>query len=116
MGIFSKALSRAPSGARSERRRFPRFEISEPTEVFGGDGCGGPWRGLIRDISSGGACIAVERELAVGGQVRFACSAGSLTAVVRHCSPSAQGYLIGVEFGTPVTLDAEMERTLPALW
>lgn len=86
------------------------------TQILGADGGGALSPGIIRDISSGGACIAVERKFSAGLQVRFQCSLGNISAVVRHCSVLPDGYLIGVEFSTPLSAEADIGRTLPATW
>ena len=116
VGIFSKAPATGFEAPGRERRRYPRFETSEATEVFLADGGEPSSPGLIRDISSGGACVMVEREFGVGRQVRFRCSAGAVTAVIRHCSAAPQGYLIGVEFPFPLRLGPDLDRTFPATW
>jgi hypothetical protein len=116
VGLFSKASVQTFEQSVQDRRRYPRFETSETTEVFSADGRGLSSPGLIRDISSGGACVMVDREFAVGHQVRFRCSAGAVTAVIRHCSATPQGYLIGVEFSFPLRLGADVDRTFPAVW
>jgi hypothetical protein len=116
VGIFSKPPANVFEQSGRDRRRYPRFETSETTEVFSADGSEPSSPGLIRDISSGGACVMVDREFSVGLQVRFRCSAGAVTAKICHCSAAPQGYLIGVEFSFPLRLGGDLDCTFPATW
>jgi hypothetical protein len=54
--------------------------------------------GTLENLSLNGAGMIVDKALAVASTVAMTYGEGKLTAVVRHCTPLAEGHFIGLEF------------------
>ena len=54
--------------------------------------------GSLENLSLNGAGMIVDKALAVARAVTMTYGEGELTAVVRHCTPLAEGHFIGLEF------------------
>ena len=54
--------------------------------------------GSLENLSLNGAGMIVDKALPVGTTVSMTYGEGELTAVVRHCTPLAEGHFIGLEF------------------
>jgi hypothetical protein len=54
----------------------------------------------LEDISLSGACLQVERPVALGATVHINYPAGELTGRVKYCVFRDIGYFLGVEFET----------------
>jgi len=52
----------------------------------------------LEDISLSGACLQVERPVALGCPIRIAYPTGELSGVVKYCAFREIGYFLGVEF------------------
>jgi hypothetical protein len=52
----------------------------------------------LEDISLSGACIQVERPVALGSEIRITYPSGELSGHVRYCVFREIGYFLGVEF------------------
>jgi hypothetical protein len=52
----------------------------------------------LEDISLSGACLQVERPVALGAEVHISYPNGELTGRVRYCVFREIGYFLGVEF------------------
>jgi hypothetical protein len=61
---------------------------------------GTTWRqlGTLENLSLNGAGMIVDKALAVASTVTMTYGEGGLTAVVRHCTPLAEGHFVGLEF------------------
>ena len=103
---------------RSDRRRKPRYAVTEIIEVYVAGvrgrfiGCG-----VLRDISETGAGIHMEVPVAPATIVELTNSKGSMKAVCRHTDPAYQGYIVGFEFLDSSDLqNAWTWSPLPATW
>jgi hypothetical protein len=54
--------------------------------------------GNTEDLSPDGISVVVEYNLAVGSSVTISYGEGQLNGIVRHGSPCAEGYFMGIEF------------------
>lgn len=54
--------------------------------------------GIVENVSLNGAGMIVDDELPVGTPLTMTYGEGELTAVVRHSTSLAEGYLLGIEF------------------
>ncbi|MBS1874067.1 MAG: PilZ domain-containing protein [Acidobacteria bacterium] len=52
----------------------------------------------LEDISASGACVQLDKPLALGAKVRLTHPKGELTGVIRYCVFREIGYFLGVEF------------------
>jgi hypothetical protein len=103
---------------RSDRRRKPRYAVTEIIEVYVAGvrgrfiGCG-----VLKDISETGAGIHMEVPVAPATVVELTNSKGSMKAVCRHTDPAYQGYIVGFEFLDSSDLqNAWTWSPLPATW
>lgn len=101
----------------AERRRSQRLHLQVPIFVRGVDRCGDDFLDLSRtvDISSVGACLAIERSMKLSEMVSLTipappptssglapAMAGPIQARVRRSYASGDIHLIGVEFVHPL--------------
>ena len=107
-----------PLPRRSDRRRTPRYALTEIVEVYvaGIDGrfigCG-----VLRNISETGAGIHMEVPVIPSTVVELTNSKGSMKAICRRTDPACSGYISGFEFLE--TADRQSARAwspLPAIW
>ena len=54
--------------------------------------------GSLETLSLNGTGMTVDNAIAVASTVTMTYGEGELTAVVRHCTPLADGHFIGLEF------------------
>ena len=54
--------------------------------------------GTVRDVSSSGASVRVERPVPVAAEVVVIARGKELRASVRACSRTVDGFVVGVEF------------------
>jgi len=89
-----------------ERRENFRWPFPGAVELWpaGGDGRE-RWYATCRNLSMGGLGMVAEQPFEAGTQVEIACHFPEATffveAVVRHCTPVPDGFLVGVEFRFP---------------
>jgi PilZ domain len=96
-----------------ERRRHPRFATNEPVEVILE---GAIAHGVVRDVSSSGACIVLGMPAEVDAEIIIRSSFVQTAAVVRHMAVVPDGYLVGIEFKTLISVPEEIARSFPAEW
>jgi hypothetical protein len=102
----------------SDRRRKPRYALTETIEVYVA-GSGGRFIGcgVLRDISETGAGIHMEVAVAPATVVELTNSKGSMRAVCRHTDRAWSGYVVGFEFLDSSDLqNAWTWSPLPATW
>jgi PilZ domain len=83
-----------------ERRVEPRLLCADLVDVQWKDQTGRIRRGVanLEDISLSGACLQVERPVALGTPFRITYPNGILMGKVRYCVFREIGYFLGVEF------------------
>ena len=83
-----------------ERRVEPRLLCADLVDVQWKDQTGRIRRGVanLEDISLSGACLQVERPVALGTPFRITYPNGVLMGKVRYCVFREIGYFLGVEF------------------
>ncbi|HEY7338163.1 MAG TPA: PilZ domain-containing protein [Bryobacteraceae bacterium] len=83
-----------------ERRIETRMLCADLVDIQWRDQNGKQRRGVanLEDISLSGACIQVEKPIALGSPVRISYPNGELTGKVRYCVFREIGYFLGVEF------------------
>lgn len=83
-----------------ERRVEPRLLCADLVDVQWKDQTGRIRRGVanLEDISLSGACLQVERPVALGTPFRINYPSGVLMGKVRYCVFREIGYFLGVEF------------------
>ena len=111
--LEGKRMSSTPA----ERRRSQRFHLQIPIFVRGVDGGGDDFLDLSRtvDISSVGACLAVERAMKLSEMISLtipapppassglsSAMASPIQARVRRSHPSGSVHFVGVEFVRPL--------------
>ena len=86
------------------RRREMRWPFPGTIEVWLPEGCYGErhFLGTLHNLSPGGAAMRARRPVASDTRIALAIHVPELTcyghAVVRHCTQTPAGYLIGMEF------------------
>jgi hypothetical protein len=83
-----------------DRRVEPRLLCADLVDVQWKDQTGRIRRGVanLEDISLSGACLQVERPVALGTPFRITYPNGVLMGKVRYCVFREIGYFLGVEF------------------
>jgi hypothetical protein len=83
-----------------DRRVEPRLLCADLVDVQWKDQTGRIRRGVanLEDISLSGACLQVERPVALGTPFRITYPTGVLMGKVRYCVFREIGYFLGVEF------------------
>ena len=84
----------------SEKRDFHRMRVNSPIEIT--DSRGNTFTGICRDLSATGMQLQVDREVAVGEELKTVLAASgdqfppleTVCEVIR-CEPDGDGYLIG---------------------
>jgi hypothetical protein len=84
----------------SERRIEVRLLCADLVDVRWRDKSGRTRRvtASLEDISDTGACVQLERPLALGTRVTVTYPNGELTGSVRYCLFNELGYFVGLEF------------------
>jgi PilZ domain-containing protein len=82
------------------RRIEPRMLCADLVDIHWRDQTNKSRRGVanLEDISLSGACIQVERPIALGCPIRITYPNGELTGQVKYCVFRDIGYFLGVEF------------------
>lgn len=94
-----------PAAVQTEqRRRFPRVDLSVPVHVMV-HRTGKALEGELRDLSAGGAAVALDEQVEVGDQIAMVFNLGSglffedLEGAVVRCTPSrSDGWVAGIQF------------------
>src|SRR5229473_6225376 len=83
-----------------DRRIEPRMLCADLVDVQWKDQTGRTRRGVanLEDISLSGACLQVDRPVALGAALSISYPNGELTGKVRYCVFREIGYFLGVEF------------------
>ena len=55
---------------------------------------------VLEEISHSGACLQLERPVAVGTEIRFDCPGQKFIGVVRYCVYREVGYYVGLKFNS----------------
>jgi hypothetical protein len=83
-----------------ERRVEPRMLCADLVDVQWKDQNGRTRRGVanLEDISLSGACLQVDRPLALGTELHITYPNGELSGKVKYCVFREIGYFLGIEF------------------
>ena len=83
-----------------DRRFEPRMLCADLVDVKWRDQAGRMRRGVanLEDISLSGACLQVDRPVALGAHFRISYPSGELVGRVKYCVFREIGYFLGVEF------------------
>jgi hypothetical protein len=99
-----------------DRRRRPRYAVSEIVEVYVvGAGGGYLGCGVLKDVSEGGVGVHMDAPVTPNTAVEITNHRGSIRAVARHNKPAFSGYVIGFEFVDGPDL-VNVWSPLPATW
>ena len=83
-----------------DRRVEPRMLCADLVDIHWKDQNGRTRRGVanLEDISLCGACLQVDRPVALGTALQIAYPAGELAGIVKYCVFREIGYFLGIEF------------------
>ena len=83
-----------------DRRVEPRLLCADLVDIQWRDQNGRLRRGVanLEDISMSGACLQVERPVALGSMLLIAYPNGELSGKVKYCVFREIGYFLGIEF------------------
>lgn len=84
----------------TERRTEPRMLCADLVDVRWKDKTGKGRRVIanLEDISSSGACLQLDEQVAPGTEVHVSYPRGEFVGVVRYCMFREIGYFVGLEF------------------
>ncbi|MGD1092071.1 MAG: PilZ domain-containing protein [Bryobacteraceae bacterium] len=83
-----------------DRRAEPRMLCADLVDVKWKDQTGRTRRGVanLEDISLSGACLQVDRPVALGTNFQISYPSGELVGKVKYCVFREIGYFLGIEF------------------
>jgi hypothetical protein len=92
-----------------ERRADPRLLCADMVEIRWKDGRGRTRQttALLEDIAAHGACLQLEKALALDTVITLEHAKGEMCGVVRYCIYQEIGYFVGIQF----TPDSEWSRS-----
>lgn len=83
-----------------DRRKEPRLLCADLVTVYWYDELGNPRKSVanLEDVSHRGACLLMDLAIAPESEVRIDTGRGHYLGSIRHSTPFATSYLLGVQF------------------
>jgi hypothetical protein len=85
-----------PKNVSTDRRREPRALTAAIAQLVQADLCEAEC--VLENLSLTGACVYVPTKLATGARASLVVSSVERDVIVKHCSPHARGFKVGLEF------------------